>query len=63
MASLVLALASVAGAFTVGYTAAGIQTVAGITAVLDAIWTLLVSFYLWRRPETSISIAHNGMSR
>ena len=51
VASLVLAFASVVGAFTVGYTAVGIQAVAGVTAVLNAIWILLVSFYLWRRPE------------
>jgi hypothetical protein len=51
VASLVLALASVVGAFTIGYTAVGIQTVAGVTAVLNSVWILLVSFYLWRRPE------------
>ncbi|HZC53369.1 MAG TPA: hypothetical protein VE441_12840 [Mycobacterium sp.] len=51
VASVVLALASIVGAFTIGYATAGIQAVAGITAVLNAIWILLASFYLWRHPE------------
>jgi hypothetical protein len=51
IASAVLALASVVGVFTIGYTGAGIQAVAGVTAVLNAVWILLASLYLWRRPE------------
>ena len=53
IASVVLALASGIGVFTIGYTAAGIQTVAGVAAVLDAVWILLVSLHLWRRPEVA----------
>lgn len=55
VASVVLALASLVGALTIGYAAAGIQTVAGITAVLNAVWILLASFYLWRHPDLASS--------
>jgi hypothetical protein len=51
IASVVLALASGVGVFTIGYTAAGIQAVAGVSVVLDAVWILIASLYLWRRPE------------
>lgn len=51
VATAVLALASVVGAFTIGYTAAGIQAVAGVTVVLDSVWILLVSLSLWRHPD------------
>lgn len=37
MASAVLAVLSVAGAFTIGYTTAGIQVVAGIAVILDGV--------------------------
>ena len=50
-ASLVLALLSGIGVFSLGFTAAGVQAVAGIAVVLDAVWILLASSYLWRRPE------------
>jgi hypothetical protein len=51
ISSVVLALASCVGVFTIGYTGAGIQAVAGVTAVLNAVWILLASLSLWRRPE------------
>ena len=49
-ASTVLALVSVAGACTIGYTAAGIQVAAGLAVILDGVWILMVSIYLWRDP-------------
>ncbi|HET6877567.1 MAG TPA: hypothetical protein VFH38_08570 [Jatrophihabitans sp.] len=52
-ASVVLALVSLAGACTIGSAAAGVQTVAGIAAVLDSVWILLASFYLWRKPAAA----------
>jgi MFS family permease len=51
VASVILAVMSGVGVFTLGFTGPGIQTVAGVTAVLNAVWILLASFYLWRRPE------------
>jgi hypothetical protein len=50
VASAVLALASLVGAFTVGYANAALQTVAGIAIVLDSAWILVVSYFLWRDP-------------
>lgn len=49
-ASVVLALASLVGAFTIGYATVGIQVVAGIALVLDGVWILVVSLMLWRHP-------------
>lgn len=54
LASVVLALVSIAGAFTIGYAATGIQTTAGIAVILDSIWIFLVSFFLWRDPEVAL---------
>jgi hypothetical protein len=51
IASVVLALLSGVGVFAIGYTGAGIQGIAGVTVVLNAVWILLASFYLWRCPE------------
>ena len=50
-ASGVLVLASAVGVLTIGSTAVGIQAVAGITLLLNSVWILLASLYLWRRPE------------
>jgi hypothetical protein len=50
----VLALASVAGAFTIGFDGDGIQIVAGIAILLDTVWILLVSIFLWRDPELAL---------
>jgi hypothetical protein len=50
VASVVLALVSIAGAFTIGYDGDGIQTTAGIAVLLDSVWILLASIYLWRKP-------------
>ena len=49
-----LALISVVGAFTIGYTTTGIQVVAGIAVLLDALWILAVSIYLWRDPALAL---------
>ena len=50
VASLVLALASAVGACTIGYGSDAIQAVAGIAVLLDSVWILLVSIFLWRDP-------------
>jgi hypothetical protein len=48
MVSGVLAVVSVVGASTIGYDGSGIQTVAGVAILLDSVWILVVSLYLWR---------------
>ena len=54
VSSVVLALASLIGALTIGYDAAGIQAVAGIAIILDSVWILLVSIFLWRDPAIAL---------
>jgi hypothetical protein len=54
LVSLVLALVSIVGAFTIGYPTAGLQITAGIAAILDSVWIFLVSFFLWRNPRLAI---------
>ena len=53
VASVVLALASLVGACTIGFASTGIWAVAGIAVILDSVWILLVSLYLWRNPDLS----------
>jgi hypothetical protein len=53
-ASVVLALVSAVGACAIGYDATGIQVVAGIAILLDSVWILLVSLFLWRRPGLGV---------
>jgi hypothetical protein len=50
IASALLAFLSLVGAFTIGYDSSGIQAVAGIAVLLDSVWILLVSLFLWRHP-------------
>jgi len=54
VASVVLALVSIAGAFTIGYATTGIQDTAGIAVILDSVWIFLVSFFLWRNPKLAL---------
>jgi hypothetical protein len=54
VASVVLALVSIVGAFTIGYPTIEIQVTAGIAAILDSVWILLVSLFLWRNPELAL---------
>jgi hypothetical protein len=49
-ASVVLTLASLVGAFTIGFATVGIQVVAAIALVLDGVWMVIVSMMLWRHP-------------
>lgn len=51
VASVVLALVSAVGACTIGYDTSAIQVVAGVAILLDSVWILLVSVFLWRDPE------------
>lgn len=57
LASVVLALVSIVGAFTMGYATTGIQATAGIAVILDSVWILLVSFFLWRDPKMALPTA------
>ncbi len=54
VASILLALISLAGAFTIGYAGDGIQAVAGIAVLLDTAWILVVSIVLWRDPGLAL---------
>jgi hypothetical protein len=53
-ASIVLALVSIVGAFTIGYATTGIMVTAGIALILDSVWIFLVSFFLWRDPKLAL---------
>jgi hypothetical protein len=53
-ASVVLGLVSLIGAFTIGYDTSAIQVVAGVAIVLDSVWILLVSIFLWRDPALAL---------
>ena len=46
-----LVLLSLIGAFTIGYGSDPIQIVAGIAVLLDSVWILLVSVFMWRNPQ------------
>ena len=54
VASTVLALASLTGACTIGYTTVGIQVASGLAIVFDGVWILMVSIYLWRAPALTV---------
>lgn len=54
VASIVLAVASGVGAFTIGYAVTGIQVVAGLAVLGDSVWMLLMSSYLWQRPSIAL---------
>lgn len=54
MASVVLTVVSIVGAFTIGYATTGIFATAGIAVILDSVWILLVSLFLWRNPEPTL---------
>jgi len=54
VASAVLALVSIVGAFTIGYNSDAIQVVAGIAVLLDAVWIFVVSIFLWRDPALAL---------
>lgn len=55
LVSPILALVTLVGAFTIGYTGDGIQTVAAIAVLLDSVWIFLVSIFLWRDPTVALS--------
>jgi hypothetical protein len=54
MVSVVLALVSIVGAFAIGYATTGILAAAGLALILDSIWILVVSLFLWRDPELAL---------
>lgn len=54
VASVVLALVSIVGAFTIGYATTGVLLAAGIALILDSVWILVVSFFLWRDPRLAL---------
>ena len=54
VASSILALASCVGVFAIGYSTTWIAAVAGVAVILDAVWILVASFFLWREPELAL---------
>lgn len=54
LASLLLVLVSLVGAFTIGYAATGIQATAGVAVILDSVWIFVVSLFLWRDPRLAL---------
>lgn len=54
VASGFVAAISAVGAFTIGYASDGIQVVAGAAILLDSVWILLVSVFLWRDPGRAL---------
>ena len=54
VASALLALVSIVGAFAIGYATTGIQATAGIAVILDSVWIFVVSFFVWRNPELAL---------
>ena len=52
--SVILAVGSIAGAFSIAYASNSIQTAGGIMLSLDTLWILVVSVYLWRKPELAL---------
>lgn len=55
VASIVLVLVSIVGAFTIGYATTAIQATAGIAVILDSVWIFLVGYFLWRDPGLALS--------
>ncbi len=54
VASVGLALVSIVGAFAIGYATTGVMAAAGIALILDSVWILVVSYFLWRNPELAL---------
>ena len=55
VASVVLALISIVGAFAIGYaTTTGILATAVLALILGGVWILLVSLFLWRDPKIAL---------
>jgi hypothetical protein len=54
LASVALALLSIAGAFTIGYATTATYDLSGAAIVLDSIWIFLVSLFLWRDPTLAL---------
>jgi hypothetical protein len=50
IASLILVLVSIAGAFAIGYASTALQAVAGVALLLDSGWIFAVSIFLFRDP-------------
>jgi len=54
LASVALALLSIAGAFTIGYATTATYVLSGAAIVLDSVWIFLVSLFLWRDPTMAL---------
>lgn len=54
LASVALALVSIAGAFTIGYATTATYVLSGVAIVLDSVWIFLVSLFLWRDPTLAL---------
>ncbi len=51
-----LAIMSAVGVATLGYADTGVQVVAGIAVILDSVWILLASIFVWRGPGRELRI-------
>jgi hypothetical protein len=51
LTSCVLVLVSLVGALTIGFSSDAIQIVAGIAVLVDSVWILLVSIFMWRHRQ------------
>jgi hypothetical protein len=54
IASLILVLVSIAGAFAIGYASTALQAVAGVALLLDSGWIFAVSIFLFRDPTLAL---------
>jgi hypothetical protein len=54
LASVGLALLSVAGASTIGYATTATYVLSGAAIVLDSVWIFVVSLFLWRDPTLAL---------
>lgn len=54
VATIVLAMVSIAGAFTIGYATTATFVLSGAAILLDSIWIFLVSLLLWRNPALAL---------
>jgi len=55
LVSVVLAVVSVVGAFGLAYASDTMQAVTAVGLTLDTLWILVVSIYVWRKPELAIA--------
>jgi hypothetical protein len=55
LASVLLALVSIAGGFTIGYATTATFVLSGVAIVLASVWIFLASLFLWRDPTPALT--------